>query len=59
MAGNLLGHEWPGTAYLMVGLFAISGLVAIVGGAAGFLVALRHFWKTFRAAGRSDISGGR
>ena len=32
---------------------------AIVGGAAGFLVALRHFWKTFRAAGRSDISGGR
>ncbi len=32
---------------------------AIVGGAAGLLVALRHFWKTFRAAGRRDISGGR
>lgn len=38
MAGNLLGHEWPGTAYLMVGLFAIFGLLAIVGGAAYLLI---------------------
>ncbi|MBI3067977.1 MAG: cbb3-type cytochrome c oxidase subunit I [Betaproteobacteria bacterium] len=38
MAGNLLPHEWPGTAYLMVGLMAISGLVAVVGGAAYLLI---------------------
>lgn len=38
MAGNLMPHEWPGIAYLMVGLFAISGLVAIVGGAAYILI---------------------
>ena len=38
MAGNLMPHEWPGTAYLMIGLFAISGLVAVVGGAAYLLI---------------------
>jgi cytochrome c oxidase subunit 1 len=31
-AGNALPYEFPGTAYLMLGLMAISGLVAIVGG---------------------------
>ena len=31
-AGNALGHEFPGTAYLMMGIMAISGLAAIVGG---------------------------
>ena len=38
MAGNLLPHEWPGTAYLMMGLTAIAGLAAIVGGAAYLLI---------------------
>jgi cytochrome c oxidase subunit 1 len=38
MAGNLMPHEWPGTAYLMVGLMAISGLVAIAGGVAYLLI---------------------
>src|SRR5574341_1290041 len=38
MAGNLMPHEWPGTAYLMVGLMAVSGLVAIVGGVAYLLI---------------------
>jgi cytochrome c oxidase subunit I len=38
MAGNLFVHEWPGTAYLMVGLMAITGLVAIIGGAAYLLI---------------------
>jgi len=38
MAGNLMPHEWPGTAYLMIGLFAISGLVAVAGGAAYLLI---------------------
>ena len=31
-AGNALGYEFPGTAYLMMGLTAISGIVAVVGG---------------------------
>ncbi len=38
MAGNLMPHEWPGTAYLMIGLFAISGLVAVAGGAIYLLI---------------------
>ena len=38
MAGNLMPHEWPGTAYLMVGLMAISGLIAIAGGVAYLLI---------------------
>lgn len=33
MAGNTLPHEFPGTAYLMVGLMAIAGIAAVVGGA--------------------------
>jgi cytochrome c oxidase subunit 1 len=37
-AGNPLGHEFPGTAYLMMGLMALSGLVAIVGGVAYLLI---------------------
>jgi cytochrome c oxidase subunit 1 len=37
-AGNALGHEFPGTAYLMMGLMAISGLAAIVGGTMYLLV---------------------
>jgi cytochrome c oxidase subunit 1 len=37
-AGNPLGHEFPGTAYLMMGIMALSGLVAIVGGAAYLLI---------------------
>jgi len=38
MAGNLFGHEWPGTAYLMIGLFAIFGILAVIGGAAYLLI---------------------
>ncbi|MBK7744235.1 MAG: cbb3-type cytochrome c oxidase subunit I [Betaproteobacteria bacterium] len=32
-AGNALGHEFPGTAWLMMALMGIFGLAAIVGGA--------------------------
>jgi cytochrome c oxidase subunit 1 len=32
-AGNALAYEFPGTAYLMMGLMAIGGLAAVVGGA--------------------------
>jgi cytochrome c oxidase subunit 1 len=39
-AGNALAHEWPGTAYLMLGLTAIAGLVAIVGGAMYIVIAV-------------------
>jgi cytochrome c oxidase subunit I len=44
MAGNLFVHEWPGTVYLMVTLFAIAGLAAIVGGAMYLLVTV---WSVF------------
>lgn len=44
MAGNLLPHEWPGTAYLMVGLMALAGLLAIIGGAIYILVTV---WSVF------------
>jgi cytochrome c oxidase subunit 1 len=37
-AGNPLGYEFAGTAYLMMGIMALSGLVAIVGGAAYLLI---------------------
>jgi cytochrome c oxidase subunit 1 len=37
-AGNPLGHEFPGTAYLMMGIMALSGLVAIVGGVAYLII---------------------
>ena len=39
-AGNALAHEWPGTAYLMMGLTAIAGIAAIVGGAIYILIAV-------------------
>ena len=44
MAGNLFPHEWPGTAYLMVALFAVTGLVAIIGGGAYLLITV---WSVF------------
>jgi cytochrome c oxidase subunit 1 len=37
-AGNSLAFEFPGTAHLMVGLMAIGGLLAVVGGAMYLLV---------------------
>jgi cytochrome c oxidase subunit 1 len=38
MAGNLLPYEFPGSAYLMLGVMAIAGLAAIAGGAAYLLI---------------------
>jgi len=32
-AGNALAYEWPGAAYLMMGLVGVTGMVAIAGGA--------------------------
>jgi cytochrome c oxidase subunit 1 len=37
-AGNPLGYEFPGTAYLMMSLMAVCGLAAIVGGAMYLLI---------------------
>jgi cytochrome c oxidase subunit 1 len=39
-AGNPLAHEWPGIAYLMMGLTAIAGIAAVVGGAIYILIAV-------------------
>ena len=37
-AGNPMAHEFPGAAYLMMGLMAMSGLVAIAGGVIYLLI---------------------
>jgi cytochrome c oxidase subunit 1 len=37
-AGNALGYEFAGTAYLMMGLMALCGLAAILGGATYLLI---------------------
>src|SRR5512141_1428463 len=37
-AGNALGYEFPGTAYLMMALMAICGIAAVVGGVMYLLV---------------------
>ena len=37
-AGSPMAYEYPATAYLLLGLMAVSGLVAIVGGAAYLLI---------------------
>jgi cytochrome c oxidase subunit 1 len=36
--GAALGYEYPGTAYLLMGLVGISGVLAIVGGGAYILI---------------------
>jgi len=57
MAGNLMPHEWPGTAYLMVGLMAMSGLVAIVGGVAYLLITVGSvfFGKRIETPGHRHV----
>jgi cytochrome c oxidase subunit 1 len=32
-SGNALAYEWPGAAYLMMGLMGVTGMIAIAGGA--------------------------
>jgi len=39
-AGNPLSYEFPGAAFLMLGLTAISGIVAVIGGASYILIAV-------------------
>ncbi|HMM78187.1 MAG TPA: cytochrome C oxidase subunit I, partial [Gammaproteobacteria bacterium] len=36
--GSPLAHEWPGAAYLMMGLVGIAGVLAIAGGAIYILI---------------------
>jgi cytochrome c oxidase subunit 1 len=43
-SGNPLGFEFPGTAFLMMALMGIGGLIAIVGGAMYILVTV---WSVF------------
>jgi cytochrome c oxidase subunit 1 len=37
-SGAILPHEFPGTAYLMMGIMAVSGIAAVVGGAMYLLI---------------------
>ena len=50
-AGNPLGYEFAGTAYLMMGIMALSGLVAIVGGAAYLLITVGSVFFGKKIAG--------
>jgi cytochrome c oxidase subunit 1 len=36
--GSALGYEYPGSAYILMGLVGVSGIVAIIGGAAYILI---------------------
>ncbi|MBS1236064.1 MAG: cytochrome oxidase subunit [Proteobacteria bacterium] len=38
LTGNVLGYEFPGSAYLLLGLAAISGILAVIGGGAYILI---------------------
>jgi cytochrome c oxidase subunit 1 len=57
-AGNPLGYEFAGTAYLMMGLTALSGLVAIVGGGAYLLITVGSvfFGKRIATPGFRPVS---
>jgi cytochrome c oxidase subunit 1 len=57
-AGNPLGHEFPGTAYLMMALMALCGLAAIVGGAMYLAVTVGSvfFGKRIATPGFAHVS---
>jgi cytochrome c oxidase subunit 1 len=57
-AGNALPYEWPGTAYLMLGLMAIAGLAAVVGGIAYLLITVGSvfFGKKIETPGFKPVS---
>lgn len=50
-AGNPLGYEFPGTAYLMMGIMALSGIVAVVGGIAYLLITVGSVFFGKRISG--------
>jgi cytochrome c oxidase subunit 1 len=57
-AGAALPHEFPGTAWLMLGIMGVSGLVAIVGGAAYiFLTVGSLLWGKRLESGRYSTQG--
>ncbi|HSN21986.1 MAG TPA: cbb3-type cytochrome c oxidase subunit I [Usitatibacter sp.] len=57
-AGNPLGYEFPGTAFLMMGLTAISGVIAVVGGASYIVIAVGSifFGKRIEAPAAKRVS---
>ena len=60
-AGNALGYEFPGTAWLMMSLMAICGLAAIVGGAMYLLITVGSVFlgKKIETPGLRATSGRR
>jgi cytochrome c oxidase subunit 1 len=57
-AGAALPYEFPGTAWLMLAIMGISGLVAIVGGAAYILITVGSLlWGKRLEAGRYTTEG--
>jgi cytochrome c oxidase subunit 1 len=51
-SGNALAYDWPGAAYLMLGLMGVAGVVAIVGGAIYIYITVGSLlWGKSLAAG--------
>ncbi|MCC7462212.1 MAG: cytochrome c oxidase subunit I, partial [Gammaproteobacteria bacterium] len=57
-AGMPMAYEWPGAAYLMMGLVGISGVAAIVGGAIYIYVTVGSLLWGKRVAGGASSSSG-
>ena len=57
-AGNPLGYEFAGTAFLMMGLTAISGVIAVIGGASYLLITVGSvfFGKRIAVPGYRSVS---
>jgi cytochrome c oxidase subunit 1 len=57
-AGNPLGYEFAGTAYLMMGLTALSGIIAVIGGIAYLLITVGSvfFGKRIEVPGFRPVS---
>jgi cytochrome c oxidase subunit 1 len=55
--GHALAYEWPGAAYLMMGLVGLTGMVAIVGGAIYVYITVGSLlWGRKLEAGASSAS---
>jgi cytochrome c oxidase subunit 1 len=57
-SGAALPHEFPGTAYLMMGLMAVSGILAVVGGTMYLLITVGSvfFGKKIQTPGFQHVA---
>jgi cytochrome c oxidase subunit 1 len=52
LTGNVLGYEFPGSAYLLMGLAGISGVLAVIGGGAYILITVGSLLAGKKLPGR-------